>query len=134
MEKSVLDTYEPSARGCLHHDELEHSPSGMFKKYSQQGCLFECRLQKAINKLGCVPFDYFHTEAQLADNTPLCARDSVADFQLEMTSQEALLPDDSCHCPENCAGYLYQMSVDTAMVNPYKECLGKEMQLHAFSR
>ena len=43
-------------RGCRFPNE--QSRPSMFKRYSQSGCLFECRLKYAIVKAGCIPWDY----------------------------------------------------------------------------
>ena len=30
----------------------------MFQNYTYEGCIFECRLEKAFKAIGCLPWDY----------------------------------------------------------------------------
>ena len=36
----------------------ENSELKIFKKYTQEACLFECKLNMAASKCGCIPWNY----------------------------------------------------------------------------
>ncbi|KDR09776.1 Sodium channel protein Nach [Zootermopsis nevadensis] len=55
-----------SQRQCLFPDELRLS---VFKTYTQQNCLLECRLRNIASFCGCRPYVF---SAFTADNVPEC--------------------------------------------------------------
>ena len=45
-------------RSCRFRHDIEGLK--LFKQYSQAACQFECQIQMATEKCGCVPWDYPH--------------------------------------------------------------------------
>ena len=47
---------DENQRNCRLNDE--NSDLDIFNKYTQEGCLFECKLKIAAAKCGCIPWSY----------------------------------------------------------------------------
>ena len=46
----------------------EHEKLKIFQEYSQVSCIFECQINFAFGKCGCIPWDYPHP----GDRKPVC--------------------------------------------------------------
>ncbi len=64
----------------------------LFKKYSYSACKYECILKIAMDKCGCVPWNYPPIGG---DSVPICHRGGQGCFE------KALIPG-GCDCPEDC--------------------------------
>ena len=64
----------------------EQSRPSMFKRYSQSGCLFECRLKYAIVKAGCIPWDYPVPSGIDERAYPMCTFGDVKENVVNSTS------------------------------------------------
>jgi len=55
-----IRNFAVSARNCLFDDERDepNSQVTMFKFYSEENCLLECRARHLINRCGCLPYYY----------------------------------------------------------------------------
>ncbi len=95
-----------SSRQCLF--SWESSELKLFRNYTQAGCLFECKLQKAERTCGCVPWDY----PQLPEPALVCSKNGENCFQAEFSQ---LRVTDACDCPSSCTytEYPYNYHVES---------------------
>ncbi len=89
----VVHKLSPEVKGCLSKSDPHQLV--LFRDYSHSSCMFECRLRRAFDTCGCIPWDY----PQLAENGTICNMHTESWFKEEMggvaTSEE-------CNCPPNC--------------------------------
>ena len=57
---SRIRDFDVQARNCLFEDERDepNSQVTMFKHYSEENCLLECRAKHLMDKCGCLPYYY----------------------------------------------------------------------------
>ena len=60
FSSSRIRDFDVKARNCLFDDERDEPSSKvtMFKDYSEENCLLECRAKQIIEKCGCLPYYY----------------------------------------------------------------------------
>ena len=86
----------------------------IFRNYSEESCLFECRLEHAAREAGCVPWDYPHPYGSKPDEFPICVATSnitlnkLAKFEALMGSEDGLR---DCHCLPNCEEVTFKTQV-----------------------
>ena len=72
----------------------------MFKEYTEEGCLFECKLRRAANFSKCIPWDYPTPKGM--DKMDICTMGSnltLAAFEMKMN--EPITPQ-TCDCLPGC--------------------------------
>ena len=88
----------------------------MFKMYSEEGCLFECRLMNAYNFAGCIPWDYpipprvqqdKKSQIKICNSTRLHESD-LAKFNDHMNNEMSVR---NCHCQPNCEEVTFEAQV-----------------------
>ena len=104
----------PEDRHCRFHDEVKEN--SMFKHYRKEGCLYECRINYAKQKAGCIPWDY-PTIMNMTD-TEICTggrwrngvfvEGSLEVFETHMQNDSALT---NCNCEPNCEEVVYHAEV-----------------------
>ncbi len=89
----------------------------MFKPYDEQSCLFECRLEHAIGKSGCVPWDYpnpLDDEGRAWSDFEICTasidkkENKLALFEEMMNNGRESV---ECDCLPNCEETAYRTQV-----------------------
>ncbi len=85
----------------------------MFNFYDEKSCQFECRLQYAANKSGCIPWDYPIPKG--FSGLPICTlssadpnMDGLVIFENAMDSADSL---SGCECLPNCEETQYRTQV-----------------------
>ena len=60
FSSSRIRDFAVSARNCLFDDERDepNSQVSMFKFYSEENCLLECRAKHLLASCGCLPYYY----------------------------------------------------------------------------
>ena len=92
----------------------------MFKMYTKEGCLFECRLENAFNYSGCIPWDcpippllqMGHTRVKMCNslveqNVSIYESD-LATFNDLMNHEESVT---NCNCQPNCEEVVFESQV-----------------------
>ena len=89
----------------------------MLNRYSYKGCMFECRLNNAIDEVNCVPWDYpippkQHGSEMCTSSIAQNGTSKLARFEDFMNSKESI---DGCNCLPDCEEVVYdaQVSEDT---------------------
>ena len=93
-------------RQCRFEDEVEGLE--MFSTYSEQNCLYECRLKVATIHCHCVPWNYpgRHTEAPCDMLGTLCFNHYLA-WLAENLNDVKEVGSPPCQCYPSCRGYNY---------------------------
>ncbi len=101
----------------------------MFKRYSQEACLFECKLKYALNKTGCIPWDYplpIHAENDTEWEASICTsvapdgKNRLATFEAAMDSHKAR---EGCSaCLPDCEDTQFKVQVNTMALDAEKLC------------
>ncbi len=95
----------PEKRHCLFAEELDTDMDGLFNKYDERACHFDCRMRYAVGKSGCVPWDYPAFEN---DALPICTSlppNRLSAFERAMNSNESL---QGCRCLPDCQQVLFK--------------------------
>ena len=60
FRSSRIRDFDVKARNCLFDDERDepNSEVTMFKHYSEENCMLECRAKLLMDKCGCLPYYY----------------------------------------------------------------------------
>ncbi len=88
-------------RNCLFDKEAQ-GYSTMFKTYSQDGCLFECKLRSIQEDKGCMPWNF--PQLDTGDQTKrLCNAPEAYHFMSKFSSVEL----EECSCPTDCNVHSY---------------------------
>ncbi len=104
-----LGSREPAYKECRSGGDPHNLT--LFNEYSLSACSFECRMGRAAEACGCVPWDY----PQFRPGLPVCHFNGRYCFQAEMT--RALSPS-QCSCLPDCDRIEYATSItvkDTRM-------------------
>ena len=91
----------------------------MFNRYSQKGCIFECRLKNTLNHVKCVPWDYPIPPSLInSQNVEMCnssykqsetpADSKLATFENYMNSKESI---ENCNCLPDCEQQVFETQV-----------------------
>ena len=94
--------------------------NSVFRKYSNEGCLFECRLRNAPSHTGCIPWDYpVPQDMEGIDGMEIClawenGRDKLKEFNSIMDDPRVI---DSCDCLPDCEEVNYETQVVTWVTN-----------------
>jgi hypothetical protein len=96
---------------------FQHERKGLklFKEYTRSGCIFECQLNKALSKCGCIPWDYPHP----GNLEPVCDRWGKECFEVSMGNTETV---EKCDCPYDCATTRYPYSVSSTALDVEAMC------------
>ena len=91
-------------RGCqFQHENDELS---IFKVYTESSCIFECKLNIALDKCHCMPWDYPHFNNSVAT----CDKFGGLCFKTFMEHPDTTRP---CKCLPDCAITTYSYSMDS---------------------
>ena len=86
----------------------------MFNEYTHKGCLFECRLTKAFQIVGCIPWDYPLPPSIIKDQVEevsICNASpggNLTEFETFMDSAESI---DGCECEPDCDEVTFEYQV-----------------------
>ena len=88
----------------------------IFQKYSKKGCIFECSVKFAIEKVGCLPWDFPVPFGWEDDNLEMCytintdykKSNKVAMFYEAMNNNSNLR---QCQCMPDCEVTIYDTQV-----------------------
>ena len=80
----------------------------LFKQYHQDGCLFECLLEKSFGVANCTPWNYPY----LQENQQTCNFEGAFYFEEQMKNT-TLLQQCQEQCPQECTKILYTSSVSS---------------------
>jgi hypothetical protein len=110
----------PNAQGISEERRqcrFQHERKGMklFKAYTHSGCIFECQLNDALSKCGCIPWDYPHP----GNLEPVCDRWGKECFEIRMGNTETV---EKCDCPYDCATTRYSYSVSSTALDVEAMC------------
>ncbi len=100
---SELEDFPLETRKCLFPHERAGA-SNLFRNYTKGGCQFECAVNKAHARCGCIPWDYPHVEEPLQ----VCQRIGDECFRNTMASAQIYK---DCDCPVSCSSTTYSFSV-----------------------
>ena len=103
------------ARKCRFLDEV--SDGSLYNVYTQDLCLFQCRMEQAFRKCGCVPWNYLHWPETL---NKTCNRFGSRCFELAV--QRVGGKNDTCDCPPDCNSIEMTVSKRDVQLNVEKEC------------
>ena len=80
----------------------------LFQNYHQDGCIFECLLEKSFEVANCTPWNYPY----LTENQQTCNFEGAGYFEKQMKNTTYL---ESCqeHCPQECTKIMYTSSVSS---------------------
>ena len=111
-----LTSHSIQKRGCQFNFEGSLS---LFQNYHQDGCMFECLLEKSYFKTNCTPIFY----PQFKVDQQTCHRINVKGFEDEMKSPGAIR---TCQgkCPQECTKTLYTSSTSTEPLDIEGICNG----------
>ena len=62
---------------------------------------------------------------------PICTRNLVTEFQRIVLNENG---NSDCNCPNNCEGILFDVRMDSSLLDANIECESDEMKNLAFSR
>ena len=86
----------------------------MFNAYSHKGCQFECRLNKAFQRVRCIPWDYPVPPAVLKEQQEevrICTAGpggNLSEFEAFMDSAESI---SDCKCEPDCDEVTFETHV-----------------------
>ena len=103
-------------RQCQFKDEKENSR--LFKDYRQGNCIFECQLNIASKKCGCMPWDY----PFLNDSLPICDKFGRLCFQTTMINSESTTKCNQSQCKNDCISTSYRYSVYFTKIDSIALC------------
>ena len=86
--------------------ESEVSEGSWFSKYSQKNCMYECHARLALEKCGCIPWDFYHLgEFQECD---VFGRTCYINTMENLTH----MVESPCHdCPKDCDYFKYSLEL-----------------------
>ena len=111
-----LGSIEKTQKGC--HAGVGQT-SNLFKRYSQSGCIFECKLRNLHKRYKCFPWDLPHLF-----NSSFCSKRDEQDFMVSLGSYSIPL---GCDCPIDCEATQYSFSVDSETTDPLHICTDREL-------
>ena len=92
----------------------------MFKMYTKEGCLFQCRLERAFNYSGCIPWDYPIPPSLDRENTKIKMCNSLVEQNGSIYESDLAIFHDfmntedtqsSCNCQPNCEEVIFESQV-----------------------
>ncbi len=98
----------------MSHNLCSKGANGTLRTYSEQACLYDCRLRYASAKAGCVPWDYpVPSDLQAV---PFCLADTpdnqLRGFERAMSSNTSL---EGCDCTPNCEEVVFKQQARASM-------------------
>ena len=110
------DTYSIMELHYLTSTELFQEANSMFNRYSQKGCIFECRLKNTLNHVGCIPWDYPMPLSLInSQHVEMCnssykinSGSKLATFENHMNSKESI---ENCDCLPDCEQQVFETQV-----------------------
>ncbi len=102
-EKQLLDYPEDKTK-CRFSSQTKNS--SIFSSYSRSGCLYECKLRQAYDRIGCVPWDYPQPNP---DNISHCHDRGFYYSHFHKSYESASTVD--CDCPPDCNSIAYDVSL-----------------------
>ena len=115
-----LDSNSESERDCRFHYE---GSLKLFKEYHQDGCVFECLLERSFEATNCTPWNYpyFRRDQQV------CSYRSWWIFEATM-ADPTLVEQCQEQCPMECTKTLYTAVVTSQPLSIDNMCYGQEGQ------
>ncbi len=92
----------PLRKNCISHDSDRELT--MFRKYTKSRCMHECRLKRAADSCGCIPWDYPRFDQEV----PICHFWARECFKTELS--KGVAPTE-CSCMNDCHGVSYTHDV-----------------------
>ena len=86
----------------------------IFQSYSQQGCIFECSMEFAINTVGCLPWDFPVPLKWENAHLEICNSSNPATINHLLRFYEAMNNDTNlkaCDCMPDCETIIYDTQV-----------------------
>ena len=92
--------------------------NSIFESYSKKGCIFECSVKFAIEKVGCLPWDFPVSSAWDDTNLEICysINTESQSFNKVAMFYEAMHNDSNlkqCQCLPDCEQTIYDTQVST---------------------
>ncbi len=105
-DESLLQQ-DMSVRGC-HSQGKDGNPLKVHAKYTRDNCVFECHMQKSLEKCGCSPWTF----PKLNEDVQICSHNETTCFSEEMklAKKTEKCPD----CLEECNRVKYEYTVHTS--------------------
>ncbi len=104
----------PNTRDCL--SPSDGRKMDVFQEYSQAGCLFECRLRKAVKECNCSSWDY-----PLPEGASLCHHRVRREcFNREMAEYVDV---EECDCPNDCRLTQYIITPQAIPLTKKEACM-----------
>ncbi len=109
ITSSDVKDIKKTSRNCLF--SWESDKLKLFKNYTQAGCEFECKLEKAHEACGCTPWDYPHLEEPIS----MCNKEGEACFKSNFSVSSTV-----CDCPGSCSytDYTYNYHEEPLKMTP----------------
>ena len=100
-------------RDCM----LKNDPHDLvlFRNYSYSSCIFECKMRRAVDICGCIPWDY----PQLVENGTICHVHARHRFQEIMTKE---VTPSLCNCLPDCEYTKYNVKVTGRITTTNEIC------------
>ena len=101
-------------RQCQFKDETYNS--ALFKDYRQVNCIFECEVETASNKCGCIPWDY----PFLNNSVAIC--DAFGRFCFKKFMEDPKTIKQCEHCAHDCTTTGYWYSIYSTKIDETEIC------------
>lgn len=95
---------------------FENSNMKILRNYSQTGCYMECQLTLALDKCGCISWNY----PRFSADEPICDHAGTECFNEVM--ENITLRSEKCSCPVDCHRTKYSYSVSGMPTNVVETC------------
>ncbi len=92
----------PYSKNCI--SALNENHLKMFRNYSKSACMLECKLTRAAEACGCIPWDY----PRINDTVPICHFYTKLCFREEMA--KGVTPSE-CSCLNDCDSVSYTRDI-----------------------
>ncbi len=96
-DESLISVPE-NKRKCRFPKEEHNSFNGIFNRYSQTTCVFECRLRQLYDTFGCIKWDFPRFE----DDLTICGQEHLRNDNISYWNAFQATSEDKCDCPADC--------------------------------
>ncbi|TRY68635.1 hypothetical protein TCAL_08884 [Tigriopus californicus] len=104
---------EASQRSC--RSKTENHGMKIFKMYSQEACVLECKITYGSTECGCVPWNY----PRRPEHKTVCDFQGSTCFEAIMRTTDTV---EACDCPLGCDHIRYSISVSSTLLDKDELC------------